>query len=192
MNKCWYHLNLDNSFALLPDLRTHNGLVEHFEPTGPINLFTLLKEDLPTLVTNEWLDYMKSLDLELTQCLVFYRLPGAHHPFAHVDQPRTQSKLGVTINWTLNDTDGAMVWYDATNSPGIQQQEFNTQYVLWPEETLTEIDRCVITNQPTLVRTDIPHNVFIGSNPRWAFSFRCSIRPGTWEENVHRVKHLII
>ena len=193
MNNCWYRLNINNSFAIRQEFNNLERLKEYFKTVDPISVHLLdNQEDLKILFTEEWLEYMKSINLEVSQCLMFYRIPGAHHPFAHIDLPRYRKHLGLAINWCLDESDGEMVWYKPTEDAGITQHNFNAQYTLWPEENLVEIDRCAIGTSPVAVRTDIPHNVFIGNKPRWSFSFRVTHKTESWDEDFQLIKSVLL
>jgi hypothetical protein len=68
-----------------------------------------------------------------------------------------------------------MIWY-ANNTTHLDTLVIPTGsghlYQTYNIENLIEIERHTIGNIPTMVRIDVPHNIAVQENPRWAISVR--------------------
>jgi hypothetical protein len=177
MSKCWARTHIDITHSLKIDLKDYilsdpyrpNEYALYVAEAGGI--WTL---DPNTLFDPNWIRYIKhDLGLELDIAQIFFRKPYYQHPGAHVDIAQDLSLYGGGLNWTLDPDDAHMVWYEyPSNEPCFNQRSTTDVNKEWPLEQLTEVDRCIIGQQPTLVRTDIPHTVDMSANERWLVSAR--------------------
>lgn len=176
-NACWARTKIDISNSLKIDLkdyilsnpyRTNEHALYVAEAGG---IWTLNPN---TLFDSKWIEYVKNdLKLELDIAQIFFRKPYYQHPGAHVDIAQDLSLYGGGLNWTLDPDDAHMVWYEYPDTePNFTRRSTTDVNKEWPLEDLTEIDRCIIGQQPTAVRTDIPHTVEMGANERWLISAR--------------------
>jgi hypothetical protein len=160
-------------------------------------MWTYIDEQVKEMFNQDWLDYMKSLDMEVVKVLLFYRKAHFTHPEAHIDLDETaQSRYG--INWVLGADDSEMVWYNLPNNisdyPVKTAPVGNYGYIPFPYNELTEIDRRCIGHTPTLVRVDIPHNIVVNTNPRWAISirFNADSELASWSDTVDYYKRFLV
>ena len=193
MNNCYYRLNIDVSNALKPDWKHQCGT---FDVTGKYGVW----QPPSNLIFNqEWLDYMKSIGLPIVNAMIFYRGSYAHTVDAHIDvstaQPFRTHNFG--INWCVGGKGSEMLWYELP--PNAEQKvtytRAKTPYVSWPLKELTEVERCHIGKQVTLVKTGLPHAIVMGEEPRWCFSARTFIPNDIpWQEVVElmRSKNILI
>lgn len=183
----WHALNINISNAVRKDFNFDEALAKtHAHKTGQW-LWSFHKPDLLTIFNEEWLAYMKSLDLEVFSTLMFYRSP------LFVGEPHIDLPTNFAINWVLDDQDSSeMVWYKLPSEVDYANDSRTAPtggYVYLPLDlnTLVETDRRTISMIPTLIRTDIPHSIYMQSSPRWALSVRVDIgkRVGgsiSWDE----------
>lgn len=176
--KNWYRLNIDVSNALKKDFNFDNLKKKH--ESNPVSLFFFPTSD--ELFNQEWLEYMKSIDLEVYTTLIFYRVSNYKHDQAHIDideidnPERPYCIYG--INWVLDpDDDSEMIWYDPINTPAAvdrMPQFSNLPNYHWPLEDVEagENTRLTIGRQPTLVNIGVPHNVETFEKERWSISVR--------------------
>ena len=177
MINCWVRTDIDITNSLKIDLKDYI-LSDPCRP-GEHALYVAEAGGIWTLDPNtlsdpNWIKYIKhDLGLELDIAQIFFRKPYYQHPGAHVDIAQDLSLYGGGLNWTLDPDDAHMVWYEyPSNEPCFNQRSTTDVNKEWPLEQLTEVDRCIIGQQPTLVRTDIPHTVDMGANERWLVSAR--------------------
>lgn len=146
-----------------------------------------------TIFTAEWLSYMQKdclVKVDLAQ--IFYRAPHYQHPGAHVDIDQNDNLYGGGLNWTVDPDDAHMVWYDTPiKDPTYTKRSETDRNKEWPLEDLIENSRCVIGQQPTLVRTDIPHTVDMGANERWLISVRFTWL-NSWKDYLDKFNDRII
>lgn len=193
--KNWYALDVDISNAINPAFNFENFLTQaQAQDSQPAYVWRFPEEKLTELFSLNWLEYMKSIDLEILSTLFFYRSPYYQHPTSHIDVPYTSTgQLSLALNWIVGPDNSHMVWHKLPNAKGDNlYTTADTRYEEWPMEDLEEIERYTIGNRCTLVRVDIPHNIIMSSLPRWSISARTKYRPGNWENSVARVKHLIV
>ncbi|HSK76502.1 MAG TPA: hypothetical protein VLQ45_08575 [Thermoanaerobaculia bacterium] len=220
--KSWYELDISVEKALNMDLKDYllsqpvrPGATQIWVP-GVAGVW-LLRQSESNLFTSKWLAEVKDrAGLTVTAALVFFRVAGYQHPNAHIDiEPKedgdTKDLLPVSgsYNWVLEDTDAEMVWYEPWWDPddyeqGLEaarnQAQFDAQKVGELEyneidiKKLTERERHRISHQQlTMVRTDIPHNVYMGSRDRWAVSARAfETTPDLWSDAYENIKHLVV
>ena len=177
MINCWVRTDIDITNSLKIDLKDYI-LSDPCRP-GEHALYVaeaggIWTLDPNTLFDPNWIKYIKhDLGLELDIAQIFFRKPYYQHPGAHVDIAQDLSLYGGGLNWTLDPDDAHMVWYEyPSNEPCFNQRSTTDVNKEWPLGQLTEVDRYIIGQQPTLVRTDIPHTVDMGANERWLVSAR--------------------
>lgn len=198
----WFPLNIDVNNALTENCNSFNGLTQTFQPDSSLNIYrfttTHLHEPtnipLTNLFNSEWLTYMSNIGLEVAGTMIFYRTSECVIDTAHIDLPYVATKnISIALNWVLGGEGSYMTWYNRPDTDPIFDgfTTATTRYAAWPQNELTEIDRCYISNSPILVRTDIPHNVIMGTAPRWAISVRLKYKPESWNIIVDHMKPFI-
>ena len=179
MNKPYYPLNIDVSNAVRPDFDKEAWKRNTIYPGTPVDVWFIPHDKLSTLLTQEWLDYVKDSGIPLGGSLLFYRSPYYQHPHPHID---THKETGLptilSLNFTVDfEDDSEMIWYDLPKATGHTFITPNqTPYVEWPpgyfkDKTITHRRR-IGREQLTLVNTSIPHNIVVGAQERWAVSIR--------------------
>lgn len=184
--KNFYRLNLDtNCFkdSLDFDSFLHKIKTREFvEPT--LYPYNLKKEN--DLISKDWLEYMKDIGLEPRSLIFFYREENYQHWGAHIDlnDSTGENDRVYAVNWTIDPEDQSeMTWYNLPENwrEQVEYSMIGSAYAEWPIETLTEVgERCTIGTTPTLVRTDIPHTVFMKDNFRLCLSFRFDLKFHDW------------
>ena len=189
-NRCWYTLKVDTSNALSP----------HWSwpvPTHPFHQCWIYPAK--DIFNPDWIEYTKSLGLTLRNSMVFYKNNCVSSSWAHVDtytsDPSIFANFG--LNWVIGGAGSKMIWYKLPKEiPTVKWTETNTPYITWPTSELTVVEEHEITNNLTLVRTGIPHDVYnVKIEPRWCISARLEIPTGTsWEYIVDymRSKNLLV
>lgn len=144
------------------------------------------------LFTQEFVEYCEQdLGFKLDIAQIFMRKPYYQHPGAHVDISKDYTIHGGGINWTLDPDDAKMVWYEYPDSkPTINQRSPTDINWEWPLDVLTEADRTIIGQTPTLVRTDVPHTVNMGAQERWLVSLR-TLDAKSWVQHLDLFKGMI-
>jgi len=184
MNNCWYKLNIDMSYAF----RQGWTFPEIYDEQYGWWLF----KDLSDIFSKEWIDMMAEATLIVNSCIIFYREVGLERTFAHKDTDIP----GIGFNWVIGGKDSCMVWYELPKElPIARSTRGNTPYLDWPISQLSEIERCNISNDLTMVRVDLPHTIIMGSEPRWCISIRINFSKDLeWNDivNYMRSKNLLI
>ena len=184
--QCWARTNIDVTSSLKIDLKDYL-LSDPYRPSEHAlympdvgGIWTLTPD---VLFSKEWIDYIRNdLGLELDIAQIFFRQPYYQHPGAHVDVAKDLTIYGAALNWTLDIDDADMVWYNYPDQdPNFTQRSASDVNYEWPLGQLTELDRCTVGQQPTLVRTDVPHSVDMRSNERWAVSVRLADH-SSWQD----------
>lgn len=138
------------------------------------------------IISLEFYDLLASMDLiddHTGAFFMFYHRPNGRPGPIHCDwgpdPSRPRNHWAINWCWAL-DHDQTMRWYEPVD-PTVDSEGFPvtaTRMNGWsriPEyapEAVREIAQTTIV-EPTLVRTDIPHNAWNqSSHPRWAFSLR--------------------
>lgn len=195
MAQYWRTLNLDISFALRKGLdlvalendTKRNGL--------PYGIWHYRSDNLTELLTPEWLEYMDSLGHPMLSAALFYRSPWYNHPEAHIDAYFSGSGPTCAINWVISaDDDSKMVWYSVPGEEGQVGVTHGVTYTAWPMDKIKhlQVDERTIGVVPTLVNTREPHNIIMGSSPRWCVSVRGNNRDyKSWEDALEHFKGLI-
>jgi hypothetical protein len=184
INKSWYRLNLSIDNAI-----KHNFIFP--EIISPVQMCGYLATDI---FTTEWLDYMKSYNLIVRQAYIFIRNTSQQDLSAHVDSTQDGKPDIISLNWVHGIDDRDMIWYHTT---GVELEyktsNVGTRYYEAPISKLTEIDRCRIGNQITLVNTATLHSVAHGQLTRCCISARLLLDPDTtWDQFVEQHCHLLV
>ena len=145
-----------------------------------------------TIFSQEWLDYVeKEWNLSVDLAQIFFRKPYYQHPGAHVDIDQEDNLYGGGLNWTIDPDDAQMVWYQTPDvDPEYTQRSHTDRNKEWPLDILSEVGRCTIGQEPTLVRTDIPHTVDMGANERWLVSVRFTWLK-SWDDYLNKFEDWI-
>lgn len=203
--KNWYELSIDVSHAL-KDVQKIFALADtdFFKKLNGA-MWTFEHDEVREYFTDEWIDYMQSIGLELDIAFAFCRKANNQSP-AHIDcLSNTKDIYSIAINWVLNDNDESyQVWYsssEAEEPPMWTTGHYKGHYQINYQNInkLTEIDRCYIRQTPVMVRTNIPHNI-VHTTTRWSISVRFKVpsyipkdgKDITWEEQVAIMKPFIV
>ena len=188
-NNCWYNLNVKSTASALNKNWS-------FPPTSGNYGIWSLDGQIKNIFSNEWLEYMKSIGLEIEHVMLFYRNVGLGKFGAHVDiLPPGKPPLSYTtgaLNFVLGGDDSEMVWY---KTPSVQKEVSftvaKTPYIEWPISELEEVDRVHIGSRLMVVRTNVPHTIKMGNAPRWCISIRLfENHKLSWEETIDRLRSL--
>jgi hypothetical protein len=206
MSNNWYKLNIDISNALKDKQKIFDLAETEFFQRATGGMWTFEHDEIMEYFTKEWIEYMKSLGLEIDNAFVFLRKPGNKAP-AHIDcLSNTKDIYSIAINWVLNDnTESYHAWYRTPEGeeepPMYTTGHYKGHYLINYQDIskLTEIDRCYIGQTPVMVRTNIPHNI-IHNDIRWSVSVRFKVlnyvpidgKDLTWGEHVAIMKPFII
>jgi hypothetical protein len=211
--KPWHRLNIDISNAVRKDFdfeKLYQDKMPEFI-SAPGGIWCSLPEDvdmsdnkivmnncflIDQLFSQEWLNYMRGINLHVQSVTIFYRKPYYIHPTAHIDLSRSGSPSIFGINWVLDPMDDSeMIWYDVpVNVSEISYSPADTPYQNYELDSVKDhvLDQCCIGHCPTLVNVGIPHNVIVKSRARWAISVR--LIPGltnSWQNTVDYFKPFI-
>lgn len=158
---------------------------EYFSDIIKNNTRYISKTKNMELFNSDWIEQIsKCTQNEPSTLIVFYRPPFYQHPTAHLDlnlkYATEAEKTAVTccagVNMVYNgaNDDSEMIWYHSPHytEKDIQWTMGQSPYIEFDPASLTEMSRCCIGNNVTLVRTDIPHNVLMSSAPRLSISLR--------------------
>lgn len=172
---------------------THNKWIHRFSGPAPGTQHVPILDILhPTLV-----NFFKARNIDIGCIFIFYACPGSLPGGIHSDWGvETRGRTAnFAINWTLGQPGKHdMVWYEPKNSELIDdwwpvdavRASLSYPIPTFKKNTVNEIARYSI-DEPTLIRTDIPHNAENYSDaPRWCFSIRTNVVPDTWE-HVHEM-----
>ena len=201
MSKSWYKLNIDISNAILPSYDIENFLIDaDYVIRNKNAIWELTNDQLSQMFSTDWLGYMESIGLPVNNALIFYREAFFTHPNPHVDLMYGQEQYpALAINWVLGEDDSEMVWYTIKKNTILDQKIIPTgqghTYNTYDINDLIELDRHRIGNIPTIVRVDIPHNIVVGKNSRWAISIRVSTRDHNiveWDKFINFMKPYIL
>jgi len=145
-------------------------------------------------ISQEAINFFENINVMLITCRVFKILPGGRSRI-HIDGVNSR-KHNSAINWIFGSTSSAMHWYATTNTGHMSiNTEGNTIEKLqkWDLTQVEEIEKASFLG-PTLVRTDVPHDVtnFDTKNVRWCVSIRTQKSLLTWEESVEFFKPYMI
>ena len=184
MTDCWYRLKIN----------VENAIKEDYIFPTPSGDFGIWNPPADKIFNKEWLDHMKSIGVPLYNALIFYRGPNASSKDIHVDIGKTEPLRlnNYGINWCIGGTGSEMSWHKLPNQlsdDDVLWTQANTPYISWKYEEAEEIDRCHIGKQPTLVRTDLPHGIYMKEEPRWSISARTTFLDNQeWNKIVERMR----
>jgi len=193
--KNWHRINIDVTDAVKIDLKDY--ILSDPYREGEYALYMPDKAGVWTLQPNTIFkaSFLKELlkdQIQIDLAQIFYRAPNYQHPGAHVDLGQNGSLYGAGLNWTVDPDDAEMTWYEMPTTDGTSTKRTETdQNMEWPLEQLKEIDRLRIGQTATLVRTDVPHTVEMGSNERWLISARFKWH-WAWEDYTNTLQSRIL
>lgn len=150
------------------------------------------------IFSEQWLNYTKELGIDFTHALLFYRGPNTTSKEAHVDTHAESHKfVNFAVNWVIGGAGSKMHWFklpDMKVASTVKDPKTNVPYTTFQYKDLEYIESCSISNQVTLVKTDVPHSITMGREPRWCISARVMNDQLTWEEiiNYLRGKNILI
>lgn len=189
---CYYRLKIGTGSALNPSWKF---------PT-PTGLYGIWNPPAEEIFRPAWLEFMKSIGIPIYNAMVFYRGPGASTKEVHLDISKTDPLVltNYGINWCLGGKDSSMMWYETPGDGRVREEDViwtaaKTPYITWKYEEVKEIERATIDQELTLVKTDIPHAIKMGKEPRWCISARSSsIDSLEWDEIIElfRSKNLLV
>jgi hypothetical protein len=178
---------------------THNKWIHRFNGPATGTAYVPILDILhPTFV-----NFFKERDLDIGCIFIFYACPGSLPGGIHSDWGATTHgrSANFAINWTIGEKGKHdMIWYEPKRSDlvdghwPIDAVRASLQYPIptFHKNTVNEISRFTI-DEPTLVRTDIPHNAENRSTePRWCFSIRTNQQLRFWDECIMLFKDIIV
>jgi hypothetical protein len=181
---CWYKLNIDLTNCFKKDYRLP-------KVKGRYGIWHPLATEV---FSEEWLDYTKSIGFPIYSVMIFYRGPNAATKGAHIDLSESNGVTNITnwgINWCYGGKGSTMSWYEPlpNSDPQTVYTAANTPYKIWRKDVLNKIESHHIGDEVTLVKTGIPHSIEMGTDPRWCFSARTSMRNNyPWDKLVEYLK----
>lgn len=140
------------------------------------------------LLNQEWLDKCNAIGVDIKTAMVFYKPIDFKGDFAHIDVVKHDPEGAVicALNWIIGGNNSQMVWYDQRTA--VRNVEWDKQGIpraTFLKSQLIELQRLALTNRLTLVRTDIPHTIECGSDPRWSISLRMQYgKFKTWQNAI--------
>jgi hypothetical protein len=203
-DKNWHILDIDCGDAILPgvDIRDLSyGKPEGVHAEGYAQWASFTNENFKYYFSLDWVNKIENvLGIKLDAFMIFNTDANRDPPTAHVDytEPHISSASIYGFNFVPYGQNSTMEWFKPKSGTLPESQRAlgktnaDTLYKYWEIHELEQIDSVSIKNKLTLVRTNIPHAVRTGNEPRWSVSFRSadsSIK--TWEDAIDRFKHLI-
>jgi hypothetical protein len=187
MSSNWHRINIDLKNCFKSSFDYHK-LIPHEKHMGTWSVPSNF------ICDPEWLLYMESIGLPVPYFMIFYRGPNATCPVAHIDIANTDPYIvrNFGINWVYGGAGSNMVWYDLPKEKIDMLAYTGGGKVPLSAIDLTllnEIERTAIGEEPTIVRTSIPHSIDMGNDPRWCFSARVNtLYDYDWEEVIILLK----
>jgi len=180
----WHRLDLDIFAALDKDV--YQMIAESLSTECAKSKETIAVEKISWRSFNS--DFLQSLyrhNLLPENLLIFYRKPAAPS-IPHVDmyEDGTDRKCVYAINQILNDDHSYMRWFHVKRDRDDPTHSSFGRYQVYDETELIEFDQCRIGQEPTLVRTDIPHDIVMGDTDRICLSLRIKDDISCWENAV--------
>jgi len=184
-NRSWYRLNLDIFAAL--DKKVYSEIVKSTFTNTPTKKEELVNKKISWRNFDKtFLCHLHSIGMMPENLFIFYKQPSTDNS-PHVDmyEDGTDRKCVYAINQLITDDQSYMRWFRNTKEDdlGIVHNQFG-RYQIFNENELIEIDRCRIGSIPTLVRTDIPHNITMGNVTRICLSLRLRDEIKNWDDAV--------
>ena len=191
-NNCWYHLTIDTSNAFKSDWEFTCG-------NNNPNKVDFKIIDATSVFTSEWLEYMKSINFPVDFVSLFYK--PSLYPYsykAHVDLRDDHAPMSYALNWVIGGEDSEMIWYNLPDKDSLPDNESLIHHIpetgapakKYKTDTLTEIDRCKIKYNITLVRVDVPHSISSSLQSRKCISARDGSNYKSWHEVVEHLHSL--
>jgi hypothetical protein len=185
----WHELTLDVTNALRKDIVLNDLLINSEFVNAPGGIWHFQADTIEKLLSADWIQHMHEIGIPVRNLMIFYRTPYFLHTEAHIDLLWSGGPAISAINWTVDAQDDSdMIWYDTPPDPPVEDMTpAETKYTSWHLDQIApyESARKTIGITPTLVRTDIPHNVETRSRHRWCLSVRYKIPEGTsWAGTV--------
>jgi hypothetical protein len=140
---------------------------------------------------------MNVLKMTLDQCILFSTGPNfilnIHKDTGHrISQGESLSPWA--INFAINSSNHKMKWYKEIEGSSAKRltNPMGSDYYHIDPDKVYEIEEAVI-DCPTLVRTDIPHNVinYDVNNFRYCISIRNHRNTMSWEEAYQKFKDVV-
>jgi len=199
LTRPWHRLNINIDNALHKDFDPAQFYQQSQFAGLPGGVWTFNRSRIGELFSSEWLDYMRSLNMEVGSCVVFYRTPHYVHATAHVDTFADYNAAVYALNWTLDPKDNSdMVWYNPPEDFGYTTVSEGIPTKLWPMEQLVghEYAKLIVGKQMTMINVTYPHNIIVRERERWAFSVRLTPEANaginTWADAVDKHQHFIL
>jgi hypothetical protein len=179
-----YETNIDVTNALRHDWRLPPAESANVINYKPLDVFN-----------QEFLTMMNNRGVPIEWVLCFARPAWFQHKTAHIDVVESSriecSALNIVIDGAYSD----MRWYNMPDDVDIPRLINNLSttpsgvpYIQFPLNGLREIYRAQIGFSLNLVRTDIPHAIFVKDRPRWCLSLRNRYVRNSWEESVQYLR----
>ena len=182
--KNYYRLNLPFDNPLKPGFTFPS--IENIKPPWQ----TLIIPSIGTF-SKELYDWFRSIKAIPTHPHIFCGFP---HEQCIIHMDGVDRVESAAINWvySLDSSKSEMIWYDALEDGTIEVLEkTKREHIYWTASQVKEIERYSI-HSPTLVRTNIPHNVINNADtPRWCLSIRFR-PPKSWDSIVEMLQEYII
>lgn len=194
----WRLLNISIDDALRRDFDFNEFYRTSQFKDKPQGIWNLSYNRLPELFNNNWLMYMKDLDLEISNCLIFFRKSGYfRYEDKHIDILPNKKIAIYALNWVVNPNDDSeMVWYNMVDDQGVLDiNPAKADYVSWTvaESESAELARHCVGSRMTLINIGLPHNVIMGNLDRWCISVRLHKAElfKNWDETVNAFKEFM-
>jgi hypothetical protein len=183
LNHCYYRLNLDIREAI-------NKSWTWPRPKAQTEMWSVLGKEC---FNKDWLTYVHNLGLNFSHILLFYRAPYVSSRHAHIDIREGDFKpINFAVNWIIGGAGSKMNWYSVVNDNSItatKDSETRAPYKTYQLSDLELIETCEINDAATLVKTDLPHSITMGHEPRWCISTRVYPQDNiTWDEIINRLE----
>jgi hypothetical protein len=189
-NNYYYDLKIDVSKVLkhwwkFPEVTNKTNQVWRFNPEDVLN--------------PEWINYTQNLlGFGWGAVMIFWKKENWSPIQAHVDMYDAGGIAEYGLNLVFGGKDSEMVWYyppeEIIESP---LTSAGTRHCLIPIKDLKEITRYEVGNNGkfTLVRTGVPHEIYVKDQERWCISIRAALpRTIKWNDMVEmlRSKNVLI
>lgn len=164
----YFHLGISTTKALRYDF-------EFPIPKSKFNRGLWHYNDVSEILDPEWMKTLSNLGIRFKSAMIFYKPAGFSMGQAHIDVVKTDppEKVICAFNWVLGGNNSQMVWYnEPTEGLQVSWLPGNIPVANYEISTLQEACRTELSNGLTLVRTDRPHSIICGPEPRWCFSLR--------------------
>ena len=201
--KLWHKTSIDNSDCYLPGLDMDAYLTSDatmqkhntFFVEGSGGIWNVPADEI---FNTKFIKYMRDFvgqPISIVNC--FMRWPNYQHASAHYDCYEYNGEViqhGGGLNWCWEPDNAEMVWYKPPEGASIVTEkrraiEMNVSVDI--DDTLIELDRCVIGQTPTLVNTSEFHSVDMNDRKRIVLSLRFEwVVP--WEQHLEIFKSVLL